>query len=150
VTVNTYSDTNQPYTIYGLDGAQKGKMWSQNYTSSDGFLSVGDRLVFNDDENHQLHFLDPHSGGERAKSLNNPATTSSQDSPVYLVVKDEDLRGPATFDGNPPADSDSRIVQIGADSSVRVVDAASGQQVARAANVDQYGNKYLAYNERLY
>ncbi|MBO0871310.1 MAG: Hsp70 family protein, partial [Micromonosporaceae bacterium] len=147
LTANTYSSTDQPYTIYGFDGDHNGKMWTLDYASSDQFLSVGDRLVFADDENHQLHFLDPHTGGPKAGALDN---SKSQNSTVYPVVNDGDLSGPANFDGNPPAFSGSRLIQIGADGSVRVVDVDSGKEVAKAENVDQNGNVYLAYNDRLY
>jgi molecular chaperone HscA len=149
VTVST-SNTDQPYVLYGLDGARNGAMWSKNYTSNDGFLSVGDRLVFSDDKNQQLHFLDPHTSDERGAALSYPKGQYNQNSTVYQVLDDKDLRGPANFDGVPPVDSDSRIVQIGGDSGAHVIDVDSGKEVAKASNIDQYGNKYLAYNDRFF
>jgi molecular chaperone HscA len=73
---------------------------------------------------------------------------------VLAVTTPRDVTGPASWDGDaadPDRDDDQRLVQISADRSARVVDAASGDiRVAPRPGVADLDSPMVAHNGRLF
>ncbi|MGN9769186.1 Hsp70 family protein [Micromonospora sp. SD12] len=72
---------------------------------------------------------------------------------VHPVTTDKALAGPAFLDGSPrdPWRGDvSRIVQVGADRSVRLIETGSGRVVSTRAGVADHDDLVVAHEDRLY
>ncbi len=130
-------------------GAAKGqKLWERTLGDTDEVHFAGNRAVVSDRTGKQLLGLDLATGKEEWK-LPDPG----QGAPLLReVTTPADLSGPADVEGSPFAPDlgdDPRLVQVGSDRSVRVIDANSGDVLASRANLADTSDDVIAHNGRL-
>ncbi len=149
VGVATLSGGSASRALFGVDWAGH-HVWRHDLTSSDKLLATSAALLVVDSQNHQLVGLDPRTGNQKwtLANIKDSGDTSSATFPVYT---DADLARPGPLPEGPElGTSDNRVVQIGADSSARVIDTATGKVVVTGGNVGDYSSVALAAGGRLY
>ncbi|MFG3708008.1 Hsp70 family protein [Micromonospora sp. NPDC047670] len=142
-----------PRDLVLLDGRSGEQRWHRPIRGDDDVLFGEDVAVLVDRGGKRLVGLRLSDGGE----------TWARDSPrdeyggartsVHPVTTDEALGGPAFVDGSPrdPWRGEvRRIVQVGADRSVRVLDMGSGRIVHSRAGVADQDDLVVAHEDRLY
>ncbi|GAB1643410.1 PQQ-binding-like beta-propeller repeat protein [Krasilnikovia sp. MM14-A1259] len=137
-----------------LDPGTGDLLWQRTVGEDDGLLFADDTVVLVDRNQHRLVGLETRGGGKVRWELKDPAAPSgSDDTAVYPAGTPDDLGGPATAAGLPIApvlDGDEHIVQIGADRSARVIDAATGKVLSLPRqSVADPDDQVLAYDGRL-
>lgn len=134
-------------------GADKGeKLWERAIARDDVFFFEGDTAVLVDRTESRLLGLDIKTGRVKWEKPNLRNSSGTATASVYSVTTPAELSGPAGIAGVPfdeDPDSDHRIVQAGADKSVRVLDAGSGEILASRAGVADYDDPMVAHNGRL-
>jgi molecular chaperone HscA len=126
-------------------------LWQRTIDTDDEVYFAGDTAVLADRDGHRLLGLRLTDGAERW-TLADPPSTYASDTHVIPVTTPKDLGGPATVFGRayePDLGDDRRIVQIGADRSVRVLDADTGKVLASRQNVADPDDEAVAHNGRL-
>ncbi len=110
-------------------GAERGeRRWQRTIGDDDGVLFVADTAVLVDRAANRLLGLDLTDGTTRWDE-DDVTTDSGTRTSVVAVTTPADLSGPAAVSGEafaPDLDDDTRIVQVGADKSFRVLDAVTG------------------------
>ncbi|GAA2530489.1 Hsp70 family protein [Winogradskya humida] len=146
VAVTAVESASSDRRVVLLDPKSGHKMWERRINSDDELLFAGDTAVLVDRTENRLVGLQIRKQGSAGWELKSPTTEYGQSTTkVVTVTAVEDLTGVAQTAG-----SDSRIVQIGADRSVRVIDADKGTIVAGPQpNVAQPDEDVVAYNGRL-
>ncbi|MEV6842601.1 Hsp70 family protein [Actinoplanes sp. NPDC051411] len=118
--------------------AKDGKLaWSRVIGSNDDVYYVGDVAVIADNTTHKLLGLRQSDGTPKWPPLDDPKTGYGSTA-VFPATTKKDLDGPATVTGrplDPDASDDTRIVQVSADRSARVIDAESGKVLTGAPGV---------------
>jgi molecular chaperone HscA len=154
VAVFTDTDSTTSTSRMAVLGAQKGDLlWQRTLGDDDGVYFSGSIAVLVDRVAHRLVGLRL-ADGTVAWQKANPKTDSGTATAVYAATTSEDLTGPATLGGaafQPDVDDDQRLVQISADRSVRVIDAATGEVVKeqRQPGIADTDAPVLAHDGRL-
>jgi outer membrane protein assembly factor BamB len=154
VAVFTDTDSTTSTSRMAVLGAQDGRLlWQRTLGGDDGVYFSGSVAVLVDRVAHRLVGLRL-ADGTVAWQKPNPATDSGTSTAVYAATTSADLTGPATLGGvafQPDADDDQRLVQISADRSVRVIDAATGDVVKeqRQPGIADTNSPVLAHDGRL-
>ncbi|MER7335473.1 MULTISPECIES: Hsp70 family protein [unclassified Micromonospora] len=142
-----------PRDLVLLDGASGDQRWRRPILGNDDVFFGEGVAVLVDRAGKRLVGLRLSDGGE----------TWAQDSPqdeydsartnVHPVTTDEALGGPAFLDGsprNPWLGEVRRLVQVGADRSVRLIDMGTGDVVRSRAGVADHDDLVVAHEDRLY
>jgi molecular chaperone HscA len=149
VGVATLSGGSASRILFGVDWAGH-HVWRHDLTSSDKFLATSAALLIVDSQNHQLVGLDPRTGNQKW-TLANIKDSGDSSSATFPIYSDADLAQPGPLPEGPEAPtSDTRVVQIGADNSARVIDTATGKIIVTEGNVGDYSSVTLAAGGRLY
>ncbi|PZF87352.1 Hsp70 family protein [Micromonospora deserti] len=142
-----------PRELVVLDGASGRQRWHKAIRGADDVLFAERTAVLVDRADDRLVGLRLGDGGEEWTLASPRDEYGRARTRVHPVTTDEALGGPAFVDGT-PADpwrgEVRRIVQIGADRSVRVVEADSGRVVRSRPNVADHDDLVVAHEGRLY
>ncbi|NMO52090.1 PQQ-binding-like beta-propeller repeat protein [Actinoplanes sp. TBRC 11911] len=134
-----------------LDADRGDLRWQRTIADDDEVFFAGKSAVVTDHAGKRLLGLNITDGDERW-SRNDPAGTSSIAPAVLTVTTPKDLDGPATVSGRPYQPSltdDPRIVEVGADKSVQVLNADTGKVETSRQNVADPDDEMVAHNGRL-
>lgn len=135
----------------GDDGALQ---WERPLGAEDEVLFVGDTVIVAEKDTAQVVGLDLHDHGKvRWAKINPKDTSGGTATAVVSATTVDDLAGPADGGGTafaPDLGDDTRFVQIGADRSAQVFDAASGERVTQRANVAEPDDIVLAHDGKLF
>nr|WP_166661185.1 Hsp70 family protein [Actinoplanes brasiliensis] len=137
--------TRELVLLAAADGRQ---LWKRTLGDDDQVWFAGDRAVVADRKNKQLLGLDMTNGQER---WTQPDPEGSQPD-LITVTTPADLSGPAGATGrplSPDLGDDPRLVQIGGDDSVRVLDANTGKVLVSRPDVADTTDDVIAHNGRL-
>jgi len=136
-----------------LDPKNGDLLWTKAIGADDNIMFSGDVAVQVDLVNNQLVGLEVRNKGERRWAHPTPASSSGiRTVAVIRSTTVEDDAGPAATDGTAftaPLDDDTRIVQIGADRSAQVIDAATGKVLTTINGVADPDDEVVAHNGRL-
>ena len=143
------SSTPEQLVVFNTDGRE---IWTYPVRSEDQIFFLGDAVVVVDRFANQLVGLRAADGVQTWRH-DNPATSSGRKTTaVYPVNSYERLTGPGDFSAIPfaPRSDDHRVVQVGADRSVRIIDAATGAVAASRPNVADPTDKVAVLDGTLY
>ncbi len=133
-------------------GAADGKLrWERTLDPYDVVKFAGETAVVSDRTQKKLVGVRLSDGAERW-SIPDPDGPSSSVPVVNLVTTPADLGGPALRTGtplDPDLTDDPRIVLVGADRSVQVLDADTGAVLSSRQNVAEINDPVVAHNGRL-
>jgi hypothetical protein len=144
------SDLNSQRRLVVLRGKDGHFAWSRTIGSNDYVYYVGDVAVLADNAGHQLIGLRQSDGTPKWR-LANPKTDYGSTA-VFVATTTKDLSGPATVKGrplDPDTGDDTRIVQVSADRSARVIDAEAGTVVTGTPGVAGTDDEVVANDGRL-
>ncbi|WP_434741362.1 Hsp70 family protein [Micromonospora sp. SH-82] len=151
--VAVFADTTDPRTVLVLDARTGEQRWERSLQREDEVLLGSDRAVLVDRSADRLVGLDLRDGSE-VWTRDSPRTSSGGTrTRVYPVVTADESNGPASADGRPAAlwsGDERRLVQVGADRSVRVVDVRDGSVVRDRPNVARPDDTVVVTGDRMY
>jgi molecular chaperone HscA len=135
-------------------GASDGKLrWQRAIDDSDQVFFVGAMAVLVDRTEHRLLGLKINDKGRTAWELPDLKTDSGTATAIVTATTPDDISGPAGVEGRafaPDLDDDTRIVQISADRSARVIDASNGKVLVKPRqSVADPSDEVIAHNGRL-
>ncbi|MFV2116397.1 Hsp70 family protein [Micromonospora sp. LOL_025] len=142
-----------PRDLLLLDGASGDQRWRRPILGNDDVLFGDGVAVQVDRAGKRLVGLRLGDGREEWTQPSPRDEYDNTRTSVHPVTTDEALGGPAFLDGSPrdPWRGDvSRIVQVGADRSVRLIDMGSGRVVRTRAGVADHDDLVVAHEDRLY
>ncbi|MGB2570297.1 Hsp70 family protein [Micromonospora citrea] len=146
------SGDSTPRDLVVLDAGSGEERWRHSVRGDDELFLGRDTVVWLDRTGDRLVGLRLSDGTQRWHQ-DNPRTDYGARTRVVPVGTEEALGGPAHFGGSPRApwlgDAD-RLVQVGADRSVRVIDMDSGKVLRRRPNVADVDDPVAARDDRLY
>ena len=153
VAVFTDTDSTTSKRRMAVLGASRGDLnWQRTIGGDDGVIFSGSLAVLVDRVEHRLlglRMADGTTSWERDDISGDAGTATA----VFAVSTPDDLAGPARVNGAayaPDLDDDQRLVQISADRSARVIDAATGKVVvAPRPGVADTDSPILAHDGRL-
>ncbi|GAB3967859.1 Hsp70 family protein [Plantactinospora veratri] len=140
-----------PGVMIALDPANGAKLWSRQVRGDDRVFLFDEYVVVLDEAADTLVGVNARSG--REWNLPNPKGEYDSDSAVYPVRTARQLGGAGapTVEATPPIPGDEpRLVQIGADDSIRVVDVTNGKVLKSRADAADTDDKVLAYEGQLF
>lgn len=148
-------DPSDPALRLVVLGGEKGALqWERPLGAEDKVLFVGDTVIVAEKDTAQVVGLNLHDHGKVRWTKTNPKDTSGGTATaVVAATTADDLAGPADVAGTalaPDLGADTRFVQIGADRSAQVFDAASGKRVTQRANVAEPDDTVLAHDGKLF
>jgi hypothetical protein len=127
--------------------------WERSLGDDDGVWFMADVVVVADRAQHRLLGLEINNKGKTRWEIPDIKGDSSTATAVIPATTNDDIIGPATASGSrlaPDMTDDTRIVQIGADRSARVIDAKSGDIVVKPRqSVADPDDEVVAHNGRL-
>ncbi|MFG3701669.1 Hsp70 family protein [Micromonospora sp. NPDC047620] len=142
-----------PRDLVLLDGASGDERWRRPILGNDEVFFGEDVAVLVDQTEKRLVGLRLSDGGETWTQPSPQDEYGGARTSVHPVTTDEALGGPAFVDGwprDPWRGEVRRLVQVGADRSVRVVDMDSGRIVHSHAGVADQDDLVVAHEDRLY
>jgi hypothetical protein len=145
------SDT--PRDLVVLDGGNGEQRWTRSLRGEDDVIFGEDVAVLVDRAGKRLVGLRLSDGDEKWSQPSPRDEYDGARTSVHPVLTDEALGGPAYLDGSPrdPWRGEvRRIVQVGADRSVRLVEMDSGRIVRSRVGVADHDDLVVAHGDRLY
>ncbi|MEH0972271.1 Hsp70 family protein [Micromonospora sp. CPCC 205546] len=142
-----------PRDLVLLDGASGDQRWRRSILGDDDILFGDGVAVQVDRTGNRLVGLRLGDGREEWAQPSPRDEYDNTRTSVHPVTTDEALGGPAFIDGSPrdPWRGDvNRIVQVGADRSVRLIDMGSGRVLRSRAGVADHDDLVVAHEDRLY
>ncbi|MEU7935164.1 Hsp70 family protein [Micromonospora echinofusca] len=142
-----------PRDLVLLDGASGDQRWRRPILGDDDVLFGDGVAVQVDRTGKRLVGLRLRDGGEIWAQPSPRDEYDNTRTAVHPVTTDKALAGPAFLDGSPrdPWRGDvGRIVQVGADRSVRLIEMGSGRVVSTRAGVADHDDLVVAHEDRLY
>jgi outer membrane protein assembly factor BamB len=137
-------DRSRPLVV--LDGADGRELWRRDIRGDDRYAVVDDRLVWLDVAGAAVRGLDL-AGGEEVWS--HPFSSGGVPA-IVRVHTDADLAGVTDAAGNPAVElDDPRLVLVGADRVVRVIEGRDGAVLSEGANLADPDDHLAAYRDRL-
>jgi outer membrane protein assembly factor BamB len=150
--LETGTDTENGKRRMAYLGASDGKLrWERTLDTYDVVQFAGQTAVISDRERNQLVGVRLSDGAE-SWTLADPEGPSSSVPAVIPVTTPADLGGPALRTGrplHPDLTDDPRLVVIGGDRSVQVLDADTGKVLTSRQNVAEINDAVVAHNGRL-
>ena len=146
--IDSSTSTRRVAVLAAKDGTL---LWQRTIANDDVLIFSGDTAVLADREGKRLIGLKSTDGTQRW-SQPDPQASISADTHVFAATTPKDLGGPATVFGRafePDYGDDTRIVQIGADRSARVLDADTGKILTSRQNVADPDDEAIAHHGRL-
>ncbi|HET9517648.1 MAG TPA: PQQ-binding-like beta-propeller repeat protein [Actinoplanes sp.] len=134
-------------------GGHKGTLqWERPLGADDKVLFIGGTVVVAEQEDAQVVGLDLHKGTTRWDNPTPKDTSGGTATALVAATTAADLAAPADAAGVAfaPATEDERFVQIGADRSAQVFEAASGKLVTRRPNVAEPADIVVAHDDTLF
>ncbi|MGS2616864.1 Hsp70 family protein [Micromonospora sp. LZ34] len=147
------NSTDTPRDLVVLDGASGDKRWDEPIRGDDDVLFAEDVAVLVDRTLDRLVGLRLDDGAEAWTEPNPRDEYGGTRTSVHPVTTDEALGGPAFPNGAPrdPWRGEARrIVQVGADRSVRLIDTSTGTVVRTRAGAADNDDLVVAHGDRLY
>ncbi|WP_328343730.1 Hsp70 family protein [Micromonospora sp. NBC_00421] len=142
-----------PRDVVVLDAGSGKERWRLPVHGDDAVHVTRETLVWVDRAGSRLVGLRLRDGRQEWTQANPRSEYDDTRSTVLPVGTEQGVVGPAQFDGAPRApwlgDAD-RLVQVGADRSVRVLDMNSGKVLRHRDGVADVGDRMAAYADRLY
>ncbi|SCF06873.1 Hsp70 family protein [Micromonospora mirobrigensis] len=136
-----------------LDGDSGQQRW-RHPIGDDDKVFVGPRTaVWVDRAGGRLVGLGVHDGEQKWVKANPRDRYGDTDTQVVVLSTGKSLGGASFYNGRPrtPWVGDvDRLVQVGADRSVRLIDLSSGQLLRERPNVADVDDRVVAYQDRLY
>ncbi|WBB68071.1 Hsp70 family protein [Micromonospora sp. WMMD812] len=155
--VAVYADApgdSTPRELVILDGASGKRLWNRPVRGDDEVFFTDRVAVLVDRTEHRLVGLGLNDGRERWSEPNPKDRYDSARTTVLPVSTEKAAGGPAYLDGaaRDPwhGKQGRRLVQVGADRSVRLVDMDSGDIVRSWGNVADLDDLVAAHEDRLY
>ncbi|GIF65065.1 hypothetical protein Ais01nite_31000 [Asanoa ishikariensis] len=145
--------SDKPHKLYVLSPEDGQRMWDIDLFDDDETFVVADRLVVVDRKNAKLVGYSLRDGSQKWDLATPKDQYDSYTTAVYGVQTPKDLAGPADFSGvalDPDREDDARLVQIGADRSVRVIDGVTGEIRAQQTAVAEPRDLVTAYDGQLF
>ncbi|RKF29083.1 Hsp70 family protein [Micromonospora globbae] len=145
--------TSTPRDMVVLDGGSGTQRWSRPVRGDDEVYFTDRTAVLVDRTEKRVVGLDLRTGREAWSRPNPRDQYDGARTTVLPVHTDEAAAGPAYLDGGPrdPWQGEGRrLVQVGADRSVRVLDMDSGGIVGQRGNVADLDDLVVAHEDRLY
>ncbi|MFY1595827.1 Hsp70 family protein [Micromonospora sp. WMMD737] len=142
-----------PRDLVLLGGASGDQRWRRAILGNDDVIFGDGVAVQVDHAGKRLVGLRLGDGGEVWSQPSPRDEYDNTRTSVHPVTTDKALGGPAFLDGSPrdPWRGEvDRIVQVGADRSVRLVDMGSGRVVRTRAGVADHDDLVVAHEDRLY
>jgi molecular chaperone HscA len=154
VAVFTDADLNTRKRRMIVLGADDGKKrWERTIGDDDRVYFAGTVAVLVDRTEKRLLGLKVDDGGRTAWEVPDLGTGSGTSTAIIPATTPDDVSGPAGVDGRafaPKLDDDTRIVQLSADRSARVIDASTGKVVVKPRqSVAEPNDEAIAHNGRL-
>ncbi|MGX7669475.1 Hsp70 family protein [Plantactinospora sp. DSM 117369] len=144
--------TGTPGDLTAFDPANGAKLWSRQVRGDDRLYLFDEYVVVLDETADTLIGINARSGPKW--TLANPKGEYSSDSVVYPVRTAGEVGGAAepAGDAPPPLNhgDEPRLVQIGVDDSIRVVDVTNGRVVKSRADAADTDDEVLAYEGQLF
>ena len=143
--------SDEPYDVSVWSADDGRRLWGMPIFRDDGVLFREDRLILVDRAQNRVAGFDLLSGSLKWQEATPKDRFESRATAVYGVSTPDDLAGPADALGKPfapKADDDQRIVQVSADKSMRVIDAANGKVGTTRTNVADQDDPAYAYDGR--
>ncbi|MEV4536950.1 Hsp70 family protein [Asanoa sp. NPDC049518] len=143
----------QPDKLSVLSPDNGSRMWSVDLFDDDETFVVADRLVVVDRKNAKLVGYGLRDGAQKWDRAFPKDEYDATTTAVYGAQTPTDVTGPADFAGvalDPDRGDDTRLVQIGADKSVRVVDAVSGDIRGEQTAAADPGDLVTVYDGQLF
>ncbi|MGI5146048.1 Hsp70 family protein [Plantactinospora sp. CA-294935] len=137
--------------MIAFDPANGAKLWSRQVGSDDKLYLFDEYVVVLDEIADALIGINARSGPEW--TLPNPKGEYSSDSVVYPVRTAGEVGGAADPTGDAPPRNrgdEPRLVQIGVDDSIRVVDVTNGRVLKSRADAADTDDEVLAYEGQLF
>ncbi|MFG1914574.1 Hsp70 family protein [Micromonospora sp. NPDC048898] len=144
---------NTPRPLAVLDGRSGTQRWQRTVRGDDEIYFADDTAVLVDRAGAQLVGLRLSDGTQKWTQANPRDQYDSSRTVVRPVGSDEAAGGPAFLDGtprNPWTSKDRRLVQVGADRSVRLLDMTSGRVLRQWGSVADLDDLVVAHEDRLY
>ncbi|WFE94349.1 Hsp70 family protein [Micromonospora sp. WMMD987] len=142
-----------PRDVVVLDAGSGRERWRLPVHGDDAVHVTSDTLVWVDGGGSRLVGLRLRDGRQQWEQPNPRSEYGDTRSTVLPVGTGPGAAGPAEFDGTPRTpwrgDAD-RLVQVGADRSVRVLDMNSGKVLRRRDGVADVSDRMVAHADRLY
>lgn len=142
---------NVPGRLVGYDPATGGRLWSRELHNDDEVHYFDGYVALFDKTNNTVVGINARTGAEW--SLPSPKGDYSSDSAVHPMHTVAEFDGAADTDGEhtlPNRGDDARLVEIGADRSVRVIDVTSGRELRSRQNAADTDDLVLAYDNQLF
>ncbi|MEU4782120.1 Hsp70 family protein [Micromonospora sp. NPDC023633] len=142
-----------PRDLVLLDGASGDQRWHRSILGNDDVLFGDGVAVQVDRTGKRLVGLRLGDGHEEWAQPSPRDEYDNAGTSVHPVTTDEALGGPAYLDGSPrdPWRGEvNRIVQVGADRSVRLIDMGTGRVVRTRAGIADNDDLVVAHEDRLY
>ncbi|MEU7612892.1 Hsp70 family protein [Micromonospora sp. NPDC049204] len=142
-----------PRPLAVLDGRSGTQRWQRTVRGDDDIYVADDTAVLVDRGAARLVGLRLSDGTEKWNQPNPRDQYDGSRTVVRPVGSDEAAGGPAFLDGTPRhpwAGKGRRLVQVGADRSVRVLDLASGKVLRQWGNVADLDDLVVAHEDRLF
>ncbi|MEU7750684.1 Hsp70 family protein [Micromonospora sp. NPDC049171] len=144
---------NTPRPLAVLDGRSGTQRWQRAVRGDDEIYFADDTAVLVDRAAAQLVGLRLSNGAQKWTQANPRDQYDSSRTVVRPVGSDEAAGGPAFLDGtprNPWTSKGRRLVQVGADRSVRLLDMTSGRVLRQWGSVADLDDLVVAHEDRLY
>ena len=154
VAVFTDTDSSTGRRRMVILGADDGKpRWERAIDDSDEVFFVGQIAVLVNRAEHRLLGLKVNDRGRTGWDLPDLKTDSGTATAIVPATTPDDISGPAGVQGRafaPDLDDDTRIVQLSADRSARVIDARNGTVLVKPRpSVAGPNDEVIAHNGRL-
>ncbi|WP_422772141.1 Hsp70 family protein [Plantactinospora sp. WMMC1484] len=143
--------TSAPRDVIAFDPASGEQLWSRSVRGDDELYFFDDHVVLLDATADALVGIDARSGDDW--TLPSPKGDYDSDSAVHPVRTAPEVGGAAELDGDPALPNrgdEPRLVQVGADDSIRVVDVRSGRVLASRPGAADTDDTVLAYEGQLF
>ncbi|MEV7327806.1 Hsp70 family protein [Micromonospora sp. NPDC093244] len=142
-----------PRPLAVLDGRSGAQRWQRSVRGDDDIFFSDDTAVLVDRAANRLVGLRLRDGDEAWTTLSPTDQYGGVRTVVRQVGTDEAAGGPAFLDGaprDPWAGKGRRLVQVGADRSVRLLDMASGAVLRQWGSVADLDDLVVAHEDRMY
>ncbi|MGW0431966.1 Hsp70 family protein [Micromonospora sp. NPDC003197] len=148
------SSDKKPRDLIVIDPTSKGReLWKRSVTGNDSIFFYEEVVVIADRTTHQLVGLNLRTGKQTWATDLPKDSRGESDVSVYRVTTTEMLGGPshaAAGTHDPYHGDEQRLVQIGGDRQVTVIDAKSGAKLKSRPNVADVDDYVVAHDGRLF
>ncbi|MEQ4302699.1 Hsp70 family protein [Plantactinospora sp. B6F1] len=145
------SSTSTPRDLIALDPVTGAQLWKRAVRGDDRFYFFDEYVVVLDETADMLIGINARTGKEWTRP--NPKGEYDSDAAGYPMRTLQEVSGPAEPYGDaalPNRGAKPRLVQIGADGSIRVIDVTNGEVLKSRADAADTDDEVLAYEGQLF